>query len=54
MGCNGKLAGIIEWNHEENDFLEGESHGTANPNARGFWNKYFMTYQYEFVRTISR
>lgn len=27
-------------------------HGTANPNARGFWNKYFQTYQYELVRTI--
>ena len=27
-------------------------HGTANPNARGFWNKYFKTYQYELVRTI--
>lgn len=27
-------------------------HGTANPNARGFWNKYFHTYQYELVRTI--
>ena len=27
-------------------------HGTANPNARGFWNKYFETYQYELVRRI--
>lgn len=27
-------------------------HGTANPNARGFWNKYFSTYEYELVRTI--
>jgi ribosomal protein S18 acetylase RimI-like enzyme len=27
-------------------------HGTANPNARGFWNKYFQTYQYELVRTV--
>lgn len=27
-------------------------HGTANPNARGFWNKYFKTYQYELVRKI--
>lgn len=86
--------GIIEWNHEENDFLEGKlnsvnvgeiyvypeyrgtglsetilrfaekraleegynymwvEHGTANPNARGFWNKYFMPYQYELVRMI--
>ena len=29
-------------------------HGTANPNARGFWNKYFKTYSYELVRTIMR
>lgn len=27
-------------------------HGTANPNARGFWNKYFSTYQYELVRKV--
>lgn len=27
-------------------------HGTANPNARGFWNKYFDTYQYEMIRQI--
>ena len=27
-------------------------HGTANPNARGFWNKYFDTWQYEMVRKI--
>lgn len=25
-------------------------HGTANPNARYFWNKYFNTYKYEMVR----
>lgn len=29
-------------------------HGTANPNARGFWNKYFDTFEYELVRTIKR
>lgn len=29
-------------------------HGTANPTARGFWNKYFETMEYEFVRTIER
>ena len=29
-------------------------HGTATPNARGFWNKYFLPYQYELVRTINR
>ena len=27
-------------------------HGTANPNARGFWNKYFETYTYEIIRDI--
>lgn len=27
-------------------------HGTANPNARGFWNKYFETYTYEMVREV--
>lgn len=27
-------------------------HGTANPNARGFWNKYFETFEYEFIRNI--
>ena len=29
-------------------------HGTANPNARGFWNKYFATYQYQLVSTIEK
>lgn len=29
-------------------------HGTANPNARGFWNAHFETYQYELIRTIER
>lgn len=29
-------------------------HGTANPAARGFWNKYFQTFEYEFIRTILR
>ena len=28
-------------------------HGTANPNARGFWNKYFETYQYELTRVVN-
>lgn len=27
-------------------------HGTANPNARHFWNKYFTTYKYEMVRRV--
>ena len=29
-------------------------HGTANPNARGFWNKYFTTYQYELIRRVEK
>ena len=29
-------------------------HGTANPNARYFWNKYFTTYKYEMVRSIGK
>lgn len=29
-------------------------HGTANPNARYFWNKYFTTYKYEMVRRVGR
>ena len=89
-----KIAGIIEWNKDENEFMHKKDdsvnveeafvypeyrgtglsekllrfsekralakgykymwveHGTANPNARGFWNKYFKTYSYELVRTI--
>lgn len=27
-------------------------HGTANPNARGFWSKYFTTYSYTMIREI--
>lgn len=27
-------------------------HGTANPNARGFWNKYFTTHIYTLIRDI--
>ncbi|WP_167958049.1 GNAT family N-acetyltransferase [Anaerosporobacter faecicola] len=27
-------------------------HGTANPNARGFWDKYFHTYCYAMIRDI--
>lgn len=27
-------------------------HGTANPNARGFWNKYFTTHVYTLIRDI--
>lgn len=28
-------------------------HGTANPNARGFWNKYFTAYSYTMIREIN-
>ena len=38
--------------HEGAEYMWVE-HGTANPNARGFWNKYFSTYEYELVRTIN-
>lgn len=27
-------------------------HGTANPDARGFWDRYFAPFQYEMVRKI--
>ena len=27
-------------------------HGTANPNARGFWNKFFESYSYTMIRNI--
>ena len=43
----------------ENDLLSRQieydwvEHGTANPNARGFWNKYFETIEYEFIRNIN-
>lgn len=45
-------------NYAEQDLLLNDyryvwvEHGTANPNARYFWNKYFMTYKYEMVRKI--
>jgi len=29
------------------------SHGTVNPNANGFWDRYFQPYYYEFERTIN-
>ncbi|MDD3242107.1 MAG: GNAT family N-acetyltransferase [Eubacteriales bacterium] len=43
----------------ENDLLtqgigyDWVTHGTANPNARGFWNRYFETIEYEFIRSIA-
>lgn len=27
-------------------------HGTANPTARGFWNKYFDAFSYEMTRSV--
>lgn len=36
-------------NHVEYEWV---GHGTANPHARGFWNKYFDTFAYLFVRSI--
>ena len=37
---------------EENVKYEWLVHGTANPTARGFWNKYFETFEYELIRNI--
>ena len=28
-------------------------HGTTNPNARGFWDKYFEVYSYNLTRELS-
>lgn len=39
----------LKKNHYSYAWVE---HGTANPNARYFWNKYFTTYKYEMVRTV--
>ena len=46
-------------NYLENDLLSKHiriydwvEHGTANPTARGFWNKYFETIEYEFIRSV--
>lgn len=42
----------------ENDILKRGTefcwveHGTANPTARGFWNKYFDTFSYTMTRTV--
>lgn len=41
----------LKVNNVEYEWVE---HGTANPTARGFWNKYFETYEYEFIRSIER
>ena len=43
---------VIEYEKQKDARYLWVGHGTANPNARGFWNKYFKTYQYELVRTI--
>ncbi len=39
----------LKKNHYSYAWVE---HGTANPNARYFWNKYFTTYKYEMVRKV--
>lgn len=46
LGC---LENDLLLNQIKYDWVE---HGTANPNARGFWNKYFETFEYEFIRKI--
>ena len=45
---------VIEYEKQKGAGYLWVGHGTANPNARGFWNKYFKTYQYELVRTIKK
>ena len=45
---------VIEYEKQKDARYLWVGHGTANPNARGFWNKYFKTYQYELVRTIKK
>jgi len=30
------------------------THGTINPNARGFWDKYFSNYAYTMARVIDK
>lgn len=53
---NGLAAELLQFaeNYEKEQGAEFSwvEHGTANPNARGFWNKYFDTWQYEMVRKI--
>lgn len=38
--------------YEDGYRYEWVEHGTANPNARGFWNKYFDSYSYTMIRDI--
>ena len=44
----------VEYEKEKGARYLWVGHGTANPNARGFWNKFFKTYQYELVRKIEK
>lgn len=53
------LAGQLLYAAKRQAYLAGArymwvEHGTANPNARGFWNKYFTTYAYELARRVER
>ncbi len=45
---------VVEYEKQRGAGYLWVGHGTANPNARGFWNKYFKTYQYELVRKIEK
>lgn len=38
------LGYVIRGLEEKNIHTVWVEHGTANPNARGFWNKYFTSY----------
>lgn len=53
---DGVAQGLLKY---ANDLLKSEGinrlwveHGTANPNARGFWDKYFNPYLYTMIRDI--
>ena len=45
---------VIDYERQKGAEYLWVGHGTANPNARGFWNKYFKTYQYELIRKIEK
>ena len=45
---------VMEYERQKGTGYLWVGHGTANPNARGFWNKYFKTYQYELVRKLEK
>lgn len=48
------LAFAVDFAREQGAEYLWVEHGTANPNARHFWGKYFESYEYEMDRTIRR